>query len=208
MTKSMEMNEKVIEIYNYIKTAQEERGYPPSIREICSEFDIKSTSSGSYYLRKLEEMGMIRINYGKSRAIELTGPKAPKAEDMLQVPLIGTITAGAPIFAVESYTDTYALPSNLFRLSGDLFMLDVQGTSMIDAGINDGDKIIIRKQSYAQNGQIIAALLDGENATVKRFFKDENGVRLHPENKHMSDIYPTDMSILGVVVGLIRTNIK
>lgn len=207
MTKSMEMEEKVKLIYDYIKDVTDEKGFPPTIRDICSEFGIKSTSSVSYYLRKLQTQGFIKIDYGKKRAVEVVD-KAPKRKDIVQVPLIGTITAGQPIFAEENYEDTYSLPQNLFRLNGELFMLHVEGTSMIEAGINNGDKIIIKRQNTASNGQIVAALIDGECATVKRFFNDGKRIRLHPENKNMADLYPDEVSILGIVVGLIRTSIK
>ncbi|MFA5449998.1 MAG: transcriptional repressor LexA [Clostridia bacterium] len=208
MTKSSEMSEKLNAIYEYIATVTYERGYAPTIREMCEEFNIKSTSSVSYYLRKLEAKNLITIDYGKSRAITLTNSSIYRPKNSRTIPLLGTIAAGEPIFAAENYDDIYTLPDNLFSSSGDIFMLNVRGTSMIDVGINDGDKILVRHQSHAENGQIIAALLDGENATVKRYYNDERGIRLHPENKDMADIYPTEMNILGVVVGLIRTEIR
>lgn len=207
MTKCVEMKEKTQRIYDYIAEVIEERAYPPTVRELCETFDIKSTSSAVYYLKKLESEGLIRLGGNKSRAIELTRGRMPKSRDMVRIPLLGSITAGVPKLAVEDYEESYCLPRTLFSPDSDLFMLTVEGTSMIDVGINDGDLIVVKKQNTAQNGQIVAALVEDDCATVKRFYKDASGVRLHPENKNMRDIYPTELTILGIVVGLIRTDI-
>lgn len=207
MTRSDALQDKLDCLYNFIVKTVDERGYPPTVREICTALNIKSTGSVSYYMRKLEDSGRLKIDSGKSRGIGLTESTRAKLSDFVQVPLIGRIPAGQPMYAFEDYEDTYALPGNLFSLNGDTFMLRVTGTSMIEAGINDGDFIIVKRQSSANNGQIVVAFVENENATVKRFFKEGNRVRLHPENKNMSDFYPEEMSVLGVVVGLIRTNI-
>lgn len=201
------MQDKIAKIRDYIYDSVEERNYPPTVREICSEFNIKSTSSAFYYLRKLEDSGELRLSKQKSRGIETVKP-SNILKLVKDVPSLGTITAGSPILAFEDYGETYYLPNNLFNLEGDLFILDVVGTSMIGAGINDGDKIIVRKQDTAQSGQIIVALVGGECATVKRLIIDKKGVCLHPENPNMNDIYPEEITILGVVVGLLRTEIK
>ncbi len=209
MTKSIEMQQKMADIRDYVYKTVDERGCPPTIREICSKFDIKSTSSASYYLRKLEGAGELRINKQKSRGLEVTG-KRITSRDVVAIPLVGSVTAGVPKLAVEDIDDTIYLPSSLFsRLDDDTFMLEVEGTSMVDIGINDGDKIIVKQQNTARNGQVVVALIEGEMSTVKRFYMENNTVRLHPENKYMQDKFynPQDISIIGVVVGLLRTEI-
>ena len=207
MTKNLEMKEKMGALRDYIMETIDDRGYPPTIREICEKFDIKSTSSASYYLRKLEDAGELKINRQNSRGIELTG-KRLSTKDVRAVPLVGSITAGIPKLAVEDNDESYYIPTGLFPMSGDLFMLTVIGSSMIDVGIRDGDKVIVKKQNTAESGQIVAALVEDDCATVKRFIKDERGIRLHPENQYMQDLYPSELTILGIVVGLIRTDIK
>lgn len=208
MTKKTELMIKLSQIYQYVEETLTERQCPPTIREIQDRFDIKSTSSVAYYLKKMEENGLVRVNRQKSRGLEIIGSKQIRLSDMMQVPLVGSIPAGQPKFAIEECEDTFALPRSLFHsANGELFMLNVEGSSMKDVGINDGDIIIVRSQSSAENGQIVAALVNNDCATVKRFFKDHNGIRLHPENSAMTDIYPETLSILGVVVGLIRTEI-
>ena len=158
MTKNIEMQQKMAEIRDYVYKTVDERGCPPTIREICSKFDIKSTSSASYYLRKLEDAGELRINKQKSRGLEVTG-KRITSRDVVAIPLIGSVTAGVPKLAVEDIDDTVYLPSSLFsRLDDNTFMLEVEGTSMIDIGINDGDKIIVRRQPTAENGEIVVAI--------------------------------------------------
>lgn len=207
MTKNHELKERLEEIRDYIYKTVEDRGYPPTIRELCVEFDIKSTSSAAYYLKKLEEAGELKINRQKSRGIEVGNRRYVR--NMTNVPLLGSITAGTPKLAYEECEDTFLLPNNLFDCEGkDVFMLTVIGTSMVDIGIHDGDLILVRKQDYARNGQVVAALIDGESATVKRYFNENGRVCLHPENRYMPDFYPTDVAILGIVIGLVRTNIK
>lgn len=209
MTKNIEMQQKMAEIRAFVYETVDERGCPPTIREICSKFDIKSTSSASYYLRKLEDAGELRINKQKSRGLEVTGRRIT-SRDVVEVPLVGSVTAGVPKLAIEDNDESVYLPTSLFnRVDEKTFMLEVEGTSMIDIGINDGDKIIVKQQSTARNGQVVVALIEGEMSTVKRFYLENGKVRLHPENKYMQDkIYsPEVISILGVVVGLIRTEI-
>lgn len=185
-------------ILDYITKYYEENGYSPTIREISKATNIKSTSTIHNYLVLLNNSGEIIKNSSKNRAITINQPKTTSA------PLLGEIAAGKPILAQESYDEVLSLPKNVF--SGDnLFALKVRGDSMIDAGIFDGDTIILQKQNTAENGEIIAALVDGENATVKRFYKERDFVRLKPENSSMSDIICKNITILGKVVGLIRS---
>ena len=207
MTKTSELNDKLNSIKAFIYSTVDERGYPPTIREICAEFDIKSTSSASYYLKKLADAGELVVNSKLSRGIELKGRRSV-LNSSENVPLIGSVTAGLPRLAFEDYEESYRLPSDLFDLDGVTFMLTVEGSSMIDVGINDGDKILVRKQNHAESGQVVVALVEDGCATVKRFFKKGDKVWLHPENRFMSDIYPAELTILGIVVGLIRTQIN
>lgn len=188
---------KMRAVLNYINEYNAEYGYAPSIREICSKLEIKSTASVYMYLQKLKDEGYLNRTPNRNRALSF------KKSTSVNIPLIGTVTAGQPIFAYENYEDFYSFPAGSFSGS-DLFMLRVQGTSMIDAGILDGDKIVVRKQETAENGDIVVALVD-DSATVKRFFKKDDHFVLHPENETMSDIIVDDVAILGKVVGLIRT---
>ncbi len=188
---------KMQAVLNFINEYNATNGYSPTVREICAQLDIKSTASAYYYLEKLKDEGWLNKSPNKNRAVSF------KKTASINIPLIGTVTAGQPIFAYENYEDYYSFPSGSFKGS-DLFMLSVQGTSMIDAGIFDGDKIVVRKQSTAENGDIVVALLD-DSATVKRFYKKDGHYVLHPENETMADIIVNEVTILGKVIGLVRS---
>ena len=207
MTKTVELNTKLQSIKDFISETVAARGYPPTMREISTRFGIKSTSSVSYYLKKLEDAGELKINSRLSRGIELKDKKLPSSR-LQSVPMVGRVTAGSPRLAFDEYEDVYSLPEELFDLRGDIFMLTVEGSSMIEAGINDGDKILVKKQTYAEDGQIVVALVEDECATVKRLKIRDGKAYLHPENHAMSDLYPENLQILGIVVGLIRTQIS
>lgn len=190
--------EKLTKVMDYIRKFSEENGYTPSVREIGKECGIKSTATVHSYIEKLQTKGYLNKTENKKRAVTIgkgTG---------ITVPLIGTVTAGQPIFAYENYEDYYTFPVGEFK-GEELFMLRVQGTSMIDAGIMDGDKIIVRRQETAQNGEIVIALVE-DSATVKRFYAKDGQIILHPENEALSDMIfaPEEVSILGKVVGLMR----
>ena len=190
--------EKLIRIMDYIRRFSEENGYTPSVREIAKECGIKSTATVHSYIERLQNKGYLNKTDNKKRSVSIGKSSG------VNIPLIGTVTAGQPIFAYENYEDYYTFPVGEFK--GDqLFMLRVQGTSMIDAGIFDGDKIVVRKQETAENGEIVVALVD-DSATVKRFYKKDGMIVLHPENEALSDMIfsPEEVSILGKVVGLIR----
>lgn len=190
------------ELFNFIKSHQEEYGYPPTVREMCRAIKVSSTSTISYYLNKLETSGQIKKNPNKNRALEVVGEAINNFSNYSRIPIVGKITAGEPILAVEN-TEEYLLASpNLFRGEG-LFILTVSGESMINAGIYNGDKIIVKQQTYVDNGEIAAVLIDG-CATIKRFYKEENRYRLQPENDTMQPIYTDHCTILGKVIGLIR----
>lgn len=182
----------------------EKNGYPPTVRELMEYLDVKSTSTIAYYLDKLEELGQIRRDSNKNRAIELVLDKtmAKSKTDTIKIPLIGEAAAGKPILAVENFEDVYELPTDMFNGS-ELFMLRIKGDSMINAGIFDGDKIVVKKQNSADNRDIVVAMING-CVTVKRFYKEQNQIRLQPENDTMKPIYAVDVDVLGKVVGLIR----
>ena len=194
----MVSEEKLIKIMDYIRKFSEENGYTPSVREIGKECEIKSTATVYSYLQKLQERGYLNKASNKKRSVTLAKSSG------VNIPLIGTVTAGQPIFAYENYEDYYTFPAGEFK-GEELFMLRVQGTSMIDAGIMNGDKIIVRRQETAENGEIVVALVE-DSATVKRFFRRDGQIILHPENEALSDMVFEDgqVGILGKVVGLMR----
>lgn len=192
------------EILEYIKSQIINKGYPPAVREICEAVNLKSTSSVHSHLETLEKNGYIRRDPTKPRAIEIIDDDFNLARrEVVNVPIIGTVAAGEPIFAdqnIEGYMPV--LPEDL--PSGDSFIVHVHGDSMINAGIYDGDRLIITKQDTADNGDIVVALVE-DSATVKRFYKENGHFRLQPENDDMDPIIVDDVSILGKVSGLFRT---
>lgn len=202
MSRSSE--DKQIEIYEFIKEQIIEKGYPPSVREICKGVGLSSTSSVHGHLSKLEKKGLIRRDSTKPRTIEiLKEPIVPK--EMVNIPILGKVTAGTPILAVENIEDTFPISLNFIPSNKDLFMLKISGESMIDAGILDGDLAIIEKTNTAKNGEIVVALIDNE-VTLKRFFKEDEHIRLQPENKNMDPIILEDdgVSIVGKLAGIFR----
>ncbi len=194
----MVSQEKLIMVMDYIRKFSEENGYTPSVREIGKECGIKSTATVYSYLQKLQDKGYLNKATNKKRSVTLAKSSG------VNIPLIGTVTAGQPIFAYENYEDYYTFPAGEFR-GDDLFMLRVQGTSMIDAGIMNGDKIVVRRQETAENGEIVVALVE-DSATVKRFYRKDGQIILHPENEALSDMIfeENEVVILGKVVGLTR----
>ncbi len=191
------------EILEYIKAEILSHGYPPAVREICQAVNLKSTSSVHSHLETLEKNGYIRRDPTKPRAIEIIDDEFNMTRrDMVNVPIIGTITAGEPILATENIEGYFpVLADNL--PAGDVFMLHVKGESMINAGILDGDNVIIKQQSVARNGEIVAALIE-DSATIKTFYKEDNHIRLQPENDTMDPIIVDNCEILGKVVALYR----
>lgn len=192
------------EILEYIKSQIINKGYPPAVREICEAVNLKSTSSVHSHLETLEKNGYIRRDPTKPRAIEIIDDDFNLARrEIVNVPILGTVAAGEPIFAeqnIEGYMPI--LPEDL--PSGDSFILHVHGDSMINAGIFDGDRLVVTKQDTADNGDIVVALVE-DSATVKRFYKENGHFRLQPENDDMDPIIVDDVSILGKVSGLFRT---
>lgn len=191
------------EILEFIKTKIINKGYPPSVREICEAVRLKSTSSVHSHLETLEKNGYIRRDPSKPRAIEIIDDEFNLTRrELVNVPIVGTITAGQPILAVENVDSYFPIPSE-FMPNSETFMLRVKGESMINAGIFDQDKILIQKQSHAKNGDYVVALID-EEVTVKTFYKESGYIRLQPENDAMEPIIVEDLQILGIVIGLFR----
>lgn len=188
-------------VLEFIDRYTDENGFPPTVRDICAELQIKSTATAYDYVNRLRAMGLLQKTDGKKRAVALANTGT------VRVPLIGTVTAGTPILATENYDGYYTLPTAEF--SGDnLFLLTVKGDNMIEAGIFNGDKIVVRKQETAENGDIVVAMFDDgieEGATVKRFFRRNGKFILHPENSELSDYVLDEVTILGKVVGLLRS---
>lgn len=192
---------KLDDVLQFINEYTDENGFPPTVREICARLQIKSTATAYDYVNRLKEMGMLQKTAGKKRAVAVTNTNS------VRVPLIGTVTAGTPILAAENYEGYYTLPTAEFR-GDDLFLLTVKGDSMIEAGIFSGDKIVVRKQDTAENGDIVVAMFDDgieEGATVKRFFRRDGKFILHPENSALSDYILNEVTILGKVIGLLRS---
>ena len=207
------INKRERAILDYIEKQSQVNGYPPSVREIGKAVGLKSTATVHGYLAKLEEKGYIKKESQKGRTLKLLKGSTGKAttesrkdfytgREMVDVPVIGKITAGAPILAVENITDTFPIPID-FVGNSESFMLTVRGESMIEAGILDGDYILVKKQNVANNGEIVVALIEDE-ATVKTFYKEKDYIRLQPENSTMDPIIVPDCKILGKVAGVFR----
>ena len=191
--------EKILE---FIKQEIREKGYPPSVREICEAVSLKSTSTVHGHLQRLEKKGLLHRDDMKPRAIEVLAGKERETENIVSVPVIGEVAAGVPIPAEQEFIEEMPLPES-FVGSGEHFILNVRGTSMIDVGIRDGDMVVVRRQQTADNGEIVVAMIDGE-ATVKRFFRENGHFRLQPENETMEPIIVDDVIILGKVTALLR----
>ena len=190
-------------ILDFIKSEIQAKGYPPSVREIANAVGLKSTSTVHGHLRRLEKKGLLHRDAMKPRAMEIMGDPSFERGASTAVPLVGNITAGQPILAEENLEEYVPLPE-LMLGDGEHFILKVHGDSMIDAGILDGDYIVVRSQPEAHNGEIVAAMVDGDSATVKRFYKENGHFRLQPENPKMEPIYADEVQILGKVVSLYR----
>lgn len=199
---SDELSDRQRQVLDYIKQEIRRRGYPPSVREIGEALGLSSSSTVHGHLNRLEEKGLIRRDPTKPRAIEVLDEDMLPSKPMVNLPIVGRVTAGTPILAVENIEDHFPLPLEFVR-DEDSFILTVQGDSMIEAGILDGDYVLVRRQSFARNGDIVVALIE-EEATVKRFFREGDHVRLQPENRFLEPIIVKDVNILGKVTGLFR----
>ncbi|PEG78690.1 MULTISPECIES: transcriptional repressor LexA [unclassified Lactobacillus] len=199
---------KQLEILRYIYDTVERRGFPPTVREICAAVKLSSTSTVHGHLARLERKGLLIKDATKPRALEITDEgKKELGIKPKKIPVVGVVTAGQPILAVQDIDEYFPLPPDLENDAGELFMLKVHGESMINAGILNGDSVIVRKQNTANNGEIVVAMTDENEATVKRFYKEDDHYRLQPENDTMAPIILSKVSILGKVVGLYRNNI-
>lgn len=199
---------KQLEILRYIYDTVEHRGFPPTVREICTAVNLSSTSTVHGHLARLERKGLLIKDATKPRALEITseGREALGIKPK-EIPVVGVVTAGQPILAVQDIDEYFPLPPDLENDAGELFMLKVHGESMINAGILNGDSVIVRKQNSATNGEIVVAMTEDNEATVKRFYKENGHYRLQPENDTMDPIILPKVSILGKVVSLYRNNI-
>ena len=193
-------------IFDFIKDQVEQKGYPPSVREIAVAVGLASSSTVHGHVERLENKGYIRRDPTKPRAIEIiynNENDAPK-DKAIYVPVIGKVTAGIPITAIENVEEFIPVPSSSAGPEDNLFVLVIDGDSMIEAGILDKDMVIVKQQSSADNGDIVVAMTDENEATVKRFFKEKTRFRLQPENATMEPLYYEYVSILGKVIGLYR----
>ena len=197
------ISKKQSEILEYIKSQIINKGYPPSVRDICEAVDLKSTSSVHSHLETLEKNGYIRRDPTKPRAIEIIDDNFNLSRrEVVNVPIVGKVAAGQPILAVENIESYFPVPME-FMPNEQCFMLKVKGDSMKNAGIFEGDILVVRQQHTAENGEIVVALLDDE-ATVKRYFREADAIRLQPENDDYAPIYTQNCTILGKVTGLFR----
>ena len=197
------ITEKQQEILDFMKSQIINRGFPPSVREICEAVSLKSTSSVHSHLESLEKNGYIRRDPSKPRAIEIVDDCYNLTRrELVNVPMVGTVTAGQPILAVENIEGYFPIPME-YMPNHETFMLRVKGESMINAGIFDGDQILVQKQNTASNGDFVVALID-DSVTVKTFYKENGYYRLQPENDTMDPIIVNEVSILGKVIGLFR----
>lgn len=200
-----DISSRQLKILDFIKEELHNKGYPPSVREICQAVGLKSTSTVHSHLGKLEKNGYIRRDHTKPRAIEIINHNPYYSQkEMIELPIVGNVTAGEPILAIENIEDTFPIPLDFLDVDNSTsFILTIKGNSMITAGIFDGDYIVVKQQNTAKNGDIVVALL-GDEATVKRFFKEKNHIRLQPENPDMEAIIAIDVMILGKVIGVFR----
>lgn len=194
-------------ILDYIKDEVRKKGYPPSVREIGEAVGLASSSTVHGHLARLESKGLIRRDPTKPRAIEILDideqDNIPRS-NVINVPVVGKVTAGVPITAIENVEEYFPLPDRLAPSDEQVFMLEVMGDSMIEAGILDGDYVIVKQQKTAQNGEIVVAMTEDDEATVKRFFKEKDYIRLQPENSSLEPIILQNVSILGKVIGVYR----
>lgn len=201
------LSNRQLAILEFIKNEVKDKGYPPSVREIGEAVGLASSSTVHGHLERLEKKGLIRRDPTKPRAIEITDGSTTEGSQfnlsVARVPLIGRVTAGVPITATENIEDYFPLPSHYVG-EDNVFMLSVIGDSMIEAGIHNGDYVIVRQQQSANNGDIVVAMTEDDEATVKRFFKEKDHVRLQPENSTMEPLRLKHVTILGRVVGVFR----
>ncbi|EGQ27437.1 LexA repressor [Sporosarcina newyorkensis 2681] len=206
MNRLKKISKRQEEILAFIKDEVRLKGYPPSVREIGEAVGLASSSTVHGHLSRLENKGFIRRDPTKPRAIEVLDPEGldELKSGVMHVPLIGKVTAGTPITTVENIEEYFPLPDTFGSSDDEIFMLEIVGDSMIEAGILNGDRVIVRQTHTASNGEIVVAMTEEDEATVKRFFKEKDYFRLQPENSSMDPIIVNHVSILGKVVGVYR----
>ncbi len=200
------LSDRQREILQFVRDFINHRGYPPAVREIGTAVGLSSSASVHNHLHKLQEYGFLQRDAAKPRALELMSDNdAWRNKLVVPVPLVGRVTAGVPVLAAENIEETYPIPRDLIGCDEDVFMLSVNGDSMLNAGILDHDYIFVRKQNFANNGDIVVALIDGETTTVKRYYRELRCVRLQPENDKYQPIIGSDnIQILGKVISVFR----
>jgi repressor LexA len=203
--KMKEITKKEANILEFISEFIEDKGYPPTVREIGKACDMKSSSTVHSYLHKLEQKGLIKKDATSSRAISVVKPQIEQNQNpYIDVPVVGLVTAGNPIEAIEHVSEYFPIPASMVKTNDTVFMLTVSGDSMKNVGIHDHDRIIVRQTNVAHNNEIIVALTEDNEATVKRFFKEADHIRLQPENDDYEPIILKDVKIIGKVIGLYR----
>jgi repressor LexA len=200
------LTDKQNQVLDTIKRFVAKRGFPPTVREIGKELNLSSPATTHFHLDKLESKGYIKKNKSKNRTIELLVPNEYLENDngVASIALIGTITAGNPIEAIENPNEFFTIPANLIPKKKEVFALNVKGTSMINKGIRDGDIVILEKRKVAENGEIVAAMTDENEVTLKTFYKERDHIKLQPENDTMAPIILDNVTILGKAIGLYR----
>ncbi len=206
MKRAAMLTRRQADVLKFIKKYSAEHGFPPTIREICAGVHLSSTATVFVHIKNLEKNGYLRSSNNKFRTIELLvdNEYEKKNEDTVKVPLLGKVTAGNPITAIETPNEFFSLPSSLVPASSEVFTLHVSGESMINAGIYDDDYVIVKRQNDAKNGDIVVAMTDENEVTLKRFFKENDHIRLQPENDTMAPIILPNCTILGTAIGLYR----
>lgn len=206
MTNLKEITEKQNNVLDYIKKFTATHGYPPSIREIGKGLGLSSPATVHTHVKKLCNAGYIKVDNNKFRAMEILvdNEYEEKNEELVKVPLLGKVTAGSPIEAIERPNEFFSLPASIIPSKETIFTLDVSGESMINAGIFDGDIVIVQKQNSARNGDIVVAMTDENEVTLKRYFKENGHFRLQPENDTMAPIILNNVTIVGKAIGLYR----
>ena len=204
--KGTEITKRQKDVLDYIKKYIASHGYPPAIREICKGVNLSSPATVFVHMKNLEQLGLIKTTSNKFRTIEILceNEYADNNEDIVKVPLLGKITAGSPITAIEQPNEFFDVPASLIPATATVFTLHVSGESMINAGIYDGDYVIVEKQSTAKNGDIVVAMTEENEATIKTFYKEKDHIRLQPENDTMDPIILNNCTILGKAIGLYR----
>ena len=200
------LTKRQAEILTFIKKYIAEHGYPPAIREICAGVGLNSPATVFVHIKNLQRDGYLRSTNNKFRTIEVIGENEylEKNEDVVKVPLLGKITAGNPITAIEQPNEFFALPASLLPSKAEVFTLKVSGESMINKGIYDGDIVIVKRQNTARNGEIVVAMTDEDEVTLKTFYKEKDHIRLQPENDTMAPFIFDNVTILGIAIGLYR----